>query len=74
MEQQYFLDKYDYFQVKELTGQYKANFAKKLQCWGLKAGDSDNFFYKCVLWFYGFNDGIILNMKFGGWLMVFSRY
>jgi hypothetical protein len=29
MEQQYFLDKYDYFQVKELTGQYKANFPQK---------------------------------------------
>jgi hypothetical protein len=39
--------------VKELSWEaYKAISQKLQNTRGLKAGDSDNFFYKCVLWFW----------------------
>jgi putative ABC transport system permease protein len=36
---------------------------------GLKAGDSDNFFINVFSGFTDLIDGIILNMKFGGWVI-----
>jgi putative ABC transport system permease protein len=49
---------------------YKAEISQKLRSFrGLKAGDSDNFFINVFSGFTDLIDGIILNMKFGGWLI-----
>lgn len=51
-------------------GAYKAEISQKLRAFrGLKAGDSDNFFINVFSGFTDLIDGIILNMKFGGWLI-----
>jgi putative ABC transport system permease protein len=51
-------------------GAYKAEISQKLRSYrGLKAGDSDNFFINVFSGFTDLIDGIILNMKFGGWLI-----
>ncbi|MGO4817847.1 ABC transporter permease [Flavobacterium sp. W22_SRS_FP1] len=51
-------------------GAYKAEISQKLRSFrGLKAGDSDNFFINVFSGFTDLIDGIILNMKFGGWLI-----
>lgn len=49
---------------------YKAEITQKLRTFrGLKAGDIDNFFINVFSGFTDFIDGIILNMKFGGWVI-----
>ncbi len=49
---------------------YKAEIAQKLRAFrGLKAGEIDNFFINIFSGFTDLIDGIILNMKFGGWLI-----
>jgi putative ABC transport system permease protein len=55
-------------------GAYKAEISQKLRAFrGVKAGDIDNFFINVFSGFTDLIDGIILNMKFGGWLIsVFS--
>lgn len=51
-------------------GAYKAEISQKLRAYrGLKAGDSDNFFVNVFSGFTDLIDGIILNMKFGGWVI-----
>ncbi|EIA09654.1 ABC transporter permease [Flavobacterium frigoris] len=51
-------------------GAYKAEISQKLRAFrGLKAGDSDNFFINVFSGFTDLIDGIILNMKFGGWVI-----
>jgi putative ABC transport system permease protein len=51
-------------------GAYKAEISQKLRSFrGLKAGDSDNFFINVFSGFTDLIDGIILNMKFGGWVI-----
>jgi putative ABC transport system permease protein len=55
-------------------GAYKAEISQKLRAFrGLKAGDSDDFFINVFSGFTDLIDGIILNMKLGGWLIsIFS--
>lgn len=49
---------------------YKAEISQKLRAFrGLKAGDIDNFFINVFSGFTDLIDGIISNMKFGGWLI-----
>ena len=49
---------------------YKAEIAQKLRAFrGLKAGEIDNFFINVFSGFTDLIDGIISNMKFGGWLI-----
>jgi putative ABC transport system permease protein len=49
---------------------YKAEISQKLRTFrGLKAGDIDNFFINVFSGFTDLIDGIIVNMKFGGWLI-----
>jgi putative ABC transport system permease protein len=53
--------------LKELRAQ--GGISQKLRSFrGLKAGDSDNFFINVFSGFTDLIDGIILNMKFGGWI------
>ncbi len=53
---------------------YKAEISQKLRAFrGVKAGEIDNFFINVFSGFTDLIDGIILNMKFGGWLIsIFS--
>ena len=49
---------------------YKAEISHKLRAFrGLKAGEIDNFFINVFSGFTDLIDGIITNMKFGGWLI-----
>lgn len=49
---------------------YKAEISQKLRSYrGVKAGEIDNFFVNVFSGFTDFIDGIILNMKFGGWMI-----
>jgi len=49
---------------------YKAEITQKLRSFrGLKAGEIDNFFINVFSGFTDLIDGIISNMKFGGWLI-----
>lgn len=49
---------------------YKAEIAQKLRGFrGLKSGEIDNFFINVFSGFTDLIDGIISNMKFGGWLI-----
>jgi putative ABC transport system permease protein len=51
-------------------GAYKAEIAQKLRDYrGVKAGEIDNFFINVFSGFTDLIDGIILNMKFGGWMI-----
>jgi putative ABC transport system permease protein len=51
-------------------GAYKAEIAQKLRDYrGVKAGEMDNFFINVFSGFTDLIDGIILNMKFGGWMI-----
>lgn len=51
-------------------GAYKAEIAQKLRGFrGLKSGEIDNFFINVFSGFTDLIDGIISNMKFGGWLI-----
>jgi putative ABC transport system permease protein len=55
-------------------GAYKAEISQKLRAFrGVKAGEIDNFFINVFSGFTDLIDGIILNMKFGGWVIsIFS--
>jgi putative ABC transport system permease protein len=49
---------------------YKEEISQKLRTYrGLKAGEIDNFFINVFSGFTDLIDGIILNMKFGGWMI-----
>lgn len=49
---------------------YKAEISQKLRSYrGVKAGEIDNFFINLFSGFTDLIDGIILNMKFGGWMI-----
>ncbi|CAM2836340.1 ABC transporter permease [Flavobacterium frigoris] len=49
---------------------YKAEISQKLRGYrGVKAGEIDNFFINVFSGFTDLIDGIILNMKFGGWMI-----
>ncbi|MEZ7499998.1 ABC transporter permease [Flavobacterium sp. Arc3] len=49
---------------------YKAEISQKLRGYrGVKAGEIDNFFVNVFSGFTDLIDGIILNMKFGGWMI-----
>jgi putative ABC transport system permease protein len=49
---------------------YKAEISQKLRAYrGVKAGEIDNFFINVFSGFTDLIDGIILNMKFGGWMI-----
>ena len=49
---------------------YKAEISQKLRGYrGVKAGEIDNFFINVISGFTDLIDGIILNMKFGGWMI-----
>lgn len=51
-------------------GAYKAQISQKLRAYrGVKAGEIDNFFINVFSGFTDLIDGIILNMKFGGWMI-----
>lgn len=51
-------------------GAYKAQISQKLRGYrGVKAGEIDNFFINVFSGFTDLIDGIILNMKFGGWMI-----
>jgi putative ABC transport system permease protein len=51
---------------------YKAEIAQKKRLSRGEAGEMDNFFINVFSGFTDLIDGIILNMKFGGWMMWFS--
>ena len=49
---------------------YKGEISQKLRTYrGVKAGEIDNFFINVFSGFTDLIDGIILNMKFGGWMI-----
>jgi len=49
---------------------YRAEISQKLRAYrGVKAGEIDNFFINVFSGFTDLIDGIILNMKFGGWMI-----
>lgn len=49
---------------------YKEEISQKLRMYrGVKAGEIDNFFINVFSGFTDLIDGIILNMKFGGWMI-----
>jgi len=49
---------------------YKSEISQKLRSYrGVKAGEIDNFFINVFSGFTDLIDGIILNMKFGGWMI-----
>ncbi|SEA61264.1 putative ABC transport system permease protein [Flavobacterium gillisiae] len=51
-------------------GAYKSEISQKLRSYrGVKAGEIDNFFINVFSGFTDLIDGIILNMKFGGWMI-----
>src|SRR3970040_1402481 len=51
-------------------GAYQAEISQKLRAFrGVKAGEIDNFFINVFSGFTDLIDGIIVNMKFGGWMI-----